>query len=1187
MAGNVFVADSRNQRVAEFTAWGQFVRAWGWDVVASGPGNTGTGFEICLAEEGDVCKEGSGGGGAGQFAEFSPQGIAIDSAGNVYVVDRGLPSNQRVQKFDPEGHFLLMFGKGVNETSGGNLCPRPGFPADICKAGGEGTGPGEFGGLSVVGNYIAVDSAGTPSATDDKVYVGDAGRIQRFDSAGEYKAEIPLPGEKVRALAVNPAGDLYAAFCGASCASGTAAKANVEKLSSAGAKLDTITVANPQALATNSSGDLFAVDNTTIRKFSGTSGDEVVEETTVFPFFPTYPFAPGLSGSTGIATGSACLTAPAYNLYVSNAAVAPNGFVRAYGPPPDEAHIALCPPTERPPEIEAQGTLVVEAGRAVVQATINPKFWADTSYYVQYGEAACIKAHGWTPECVTQTPLTEALLGAGAVDVGVETEKIALEGLAPGVEYSYRFAAQSKFDHNGNEVNKKGGPVFGVGGKEGIDGKAAAFTTTTGSPGQPACPNDNFRSGPSALLPDCRAYEMVSPVDKNGVGIQPGRLEAYIQASADGNHLAYTAETAFGDQPGNKFVNEYLASRGSGGWSNHGINAPLGRVVSGGSGYPFREVAAFSGDLCDEWLVDQNLVPLSPEGRAGYANLYRQDLCGAGGFEALTRVAPPAGTDPVYVGGAAMRGAVQGFSADRAHVLVVHKAALTPESLVGNTEAQIYDYEAASGSLRLVSVLPDGSPDPAAAEVGAGGGFAYVMDKSLERAVSADGSRVYWSSGASDGAPQSKIYLRKNPAAEQGECTEAGKACTVAVSSGPKATYWTAAKDGSAALYSEGAITEGKATLYRFDAESGASEVIAENLVGVLGASEDLARIYFASSEDLAAGAVEGEPNLYLEEEGEVRFIGTLLGGGKAGDVDASSEQSSLDHVYNPVARFTRFHSSRITPDGGRIVFESRARLTGFDNTDAKNGEADLEVFTYDAVGDELHCISCSASGVRPSGREQPQAFNYPQQSNPTGVWAAAWIPGFEHQLSPSNVLSKDGKRIFFLSYTPLVGRDTNGAQDVYEWELPGAGGCKKSSPDYHAINGGCVYLISSGESPFESEFWDASPDGRDVFFTTESSLLPQDQPTGLIDVYDAREGGGFAQPTQSAECEGEACQSPPPPPNDPSPASSALKGVGNIPKPKPCSKGKVRRKGRCVAKKKPHKSAKHKRAKHKRGAAR
>ncbi|HEX6687969.1 MAG TPA: hypothetical protein VF085_04805, partial [Solirubrobacterales bacterium] len=65
VAGNVYVGDSLKSRIAEFSAWGALLRVWGWDVVASGPGDSGVGFEICVPADGDVCKGGTQGSGAG------------------------------------------------------------------------------------------------------------------------------------------------------------------------------------------------------------------------------------------------------------------------------------------------------------------------------------------------------------------------------------------------------------------------------------------------------------------------------------------------------------------------------------------------------------------------------------------------------------------------------------------------------------------------------------------------------------------------------------------------------------------------------------------------------------------------------------------------------------------------------------------------------------------------------------------------------------------------------------------------------------------------------------------------------------------------------------------------------------------------------------------------------------------
>jgi hypothetical protein len=353
--------------------------------------------------------------------------------------------------------------------------------------------------------------------------------------------------------------------------------------------------------------------------------------------------------------------------------------------------------------------------------------------------------------------------------------------------------------------------------------------------------------------------------------------------------------------------------------------------------------------------------------------------------------------------------------------------------------------------------------------------------------------------------------------------------------------------------------------------------------------SDDVRRIYFVSTAGLATGATSGVPNLYRFEKGSgFSFIAALT----ASETDPGSKAggASVDN-FVPSLR-----TARVSPDGMHIVFMSASlalsKLTAsYDNTDAESGQPDAEVYLYDAgnggqVG-RLVCVSCNMSGVRPSGREVTGGVQ-----GEAGAWAAAQIPGWESQLHPSRVLSADGSRLFFESFESLVLRDTNGKQDVYEWERAGGeDACEDVGADLFVKGaGGCISLISSGEGAEDSQFLDASASGSDVFFTTESSLLSQD--FGLVDVYDARVNGGFAAPPPPKRgCEGEACQSASAPPDDATPATS-VGGKGNVKggaqKP-PCPKGKrkMRRggKSRCVAKHKKHK--KHKQTRRHRGPAR
>src|SRR3954453_7935941 len=58
--------------------------------------------------------------GSGANALSAPTAVAVDnsngpSAHSVYVTDLG---QRRVEKFDPAGKFILMFGRGVDRTTG-------------------------------------------------------------------------------------------------------------------------------------------------------------------------------------------------------------------------------------------------------------------------------------------------------------------------------------------------------------------------------------------------------------------------------------------------------------------------------------------------------------------------------------------------------------------------------------------------------------------------------------------------------------------------------------------------------------------------------------------------------------------------------------------------------------------------------------------------------------------------------------------------------------------------------------------------------------------------------------------------------------------------------------------------------------------------------------------------------------
>ena len=146
---------------------------------------------------------------ANPYPLSTPADVAVDnsdgsSAHDVYVTD---PANFRVEKFDSSGNFVSMFGKGVNQTTAGNVCTA--LSGDTCQAGTSGSSPGAF--------ETRPSSPSTPSGPSaGDVYVGDtgSGAISKFDEAGNLISSWATGGQltgfsPVNGIAVDLSGNLF------------------------------------------------------------------------------------------------------------------------------------------------------------------------------------------------------------------------------------------------------------------------------------------------------------------------------------------------------------------------------------------------------------------------------------------------------------------------------------------------------------------------------------------------------------------------------------------------------------------------------------------------------------------------------------------------------------------------------------------------------------------------------------------------------------------------------------------------------------------------------------------------------------------------------------------------------------------------------------------------------------------
>lgn len=705
-------------------------------------------------------------------------------------------------------------------------------------------------------------------------------------------------------------------------------------------------------------------------------------------------------------------------------------------------------------------------------------------------------------------------------------------------------------------------------------------------------------------LPDGRGYELVSPAAKGGGDVTPdaGR----VRTSLSGDAVNFSSLTAFGDAVGTGISTEYVsqrtAIRGTQGWQTHAILPRVNPLSFKGA--VFAKDTIYRGEFSEDLStgVLQSFTPLTDDPNvATVLNLYRhsgQLSNGPGTYELLTGcpacVSPL--TDPSP--GGQYQPKIADTTPDLGHVIFEAGRNLTadappyptfPASLCNDNPflpfvgcaPRLYEWD--HGTLRLAGILPDGTSAPVSIA-----GFGATGNQYTLNTISDDGSKIFFTMPSSANELSGDLYMRLNHtstlklnASERTDCATQDP-CSGVPEPDPNgaqpAFYRSASADGTKVFFNttEQLTDAPGSPLYVYDTtlppENPAhlrhvfhdqqSADGATGTSGLLGTSSDGNYAYFIETSAILPGQEVLPSNapigIYVWHQGTVSFIGAFN-----------------DALNNTVGGgWALGLGSRVSPDGKTLLFSAQSGdgLTGYDHGTSGCGffgnEACRELYRYRADSGQLTCVSCN-----PSGATATSDAIFTVQLNVGGAQSATHL---------NHPLSDDGNHVFFESGERLSPADTNGNKtDVYQWSATGSDSCAPSNPDYHATSHGCLALLSSGTSTDDSHFLDASPSGRDVFFSTNQRLVGWDTDTNY-DLYDARVGGGLPDPPGVAsECTGERCQgSIAQGPTAAAPSSSRFFSQKGVRTPrhkaaKKCAKGTVRKrvhgKLKCVKKARKH----------------
>jgi DNA-binding beta-propeller fold protein YncE len=768
---------------------------------------------------------------------------------------------------------------------------------------------------------------------------------------------------------------------------------------------------------------------------------------------------------------------------------------------------------------------------AILNATVIPNGGA-TTYHFDYVTQAAFEAEGGFEGPQVHSTPEEDLLPVDNEGHAVATR---LTGLVPHTAYVYRVVA----------TNSVGSAVWPTQEEE-EGGLIPSFATQGASPApETDCPNQAFREFAGALLPDCRAYEQASPVDKGGLNVEG--IANLLAASSDGSAVTFYSQGGTGIPASGGAHQEYttlLASRQGESWS-------IQRLL------PPEELAGIAGFVGASQDLGYALLEAERRGPTVSTNgLYIANTSDGSLAQIISREGPTGSRLGNY--------AYDSISADGSRVFFETRYQLTPNA--APERINLYMWDRATGKVSLVGVLP-GVSEEGPVRGSFGGAYDWYLNESTNQggslaglyveaihAISPDGDQAYFTAGSTG-----YLYLRRGLSGPTPTTVKVSKANEGVVDPWVEeigeeypAAFQEATPDGSRAFFlssqkltadaTTGETDEGK-DLYRYDTKTESlvditpdpSDFNGAQVQGLLGASADGSSGYFVARGVLADGGQAGENNIYrFSEEGgnlTLTFVASFEGSRRNW-----SPQTFGGAFSEPEASISKI--SRVSADGQVLLFESGGQFQ-----------------VYSAGNESLNCISCNPSGEQSVAAPLISTDSFNANFYPDGATMGRVVRS----------MSADGSRVFFQTPDSLVPGDTNGqvgckfsretpffkggtpyCQDVYEWEAPGApgGSCQKAE-----LNGGCIYLLSSGTSKNPSFFVDASTDGSSAFIATDSQLVPADKDE-LYDVYNVRTGGGLASqhvipPTPCAS--GEACHgSSSLAPDVSSPGTSSFQGPGN-----------------------------------------